>query len=72
MSKQNILQVVREHKTLFVVIGVLLLLIEIEIFAIAAMKSGKKGTIQVLDTDGQVVYEADGDNLSQFDRYYFE
>lgn len=72
MSKQNMLQIIRDHKALFIVIGVLLLLIEIEIFAIAAMKSGRKATIQVLNAAGAVVYEADGKNLSQFDKYYFE
>ncbi|MFZ7126811.1 MAG: hypothetical protein ACOWWM_11725 [Desulfobacterales bacterium] len=72
MSKQNMMQIVRDHKTMFVVIGVCLLLIEIEIFAIAAMKSGRKSTIQVLTPEGSVIYEADGSNLSQFDKYYFE
>ncbi len=72
MSKQNMLQLMREHKTLFVVIGVCLLLLELEIFALAAMKSGRKATIQVVNADGAIVYEADGANLSQFDKYYFE
>lgn len=72
MSKQNMLQMIREHKTLFVVIGVCLFLIELEIFALAAMKSGRKAVIQVLDPGGTVIYEADGANLSQFDKYYFE
>lgn len=72
MSKQNMLQIIREHKTLFVVIGVCLFLIELEIFALAAMKSGRKAVIQVLDPSETVIYEADGSNLSQFDKYYFE
>ncbi|MGD8251787.1 MAG: hypothetical protein PVH30_08410 [Desulfobacterales bacterium] len=72
MSKQNMLQLMREHKTLFVVIGVCLLLLELEIFALAAMKSGRKATIQVVNDDGAIVYETDGANLSQFDKYYFE
>lgn len=66
------LQIIREHKTLFVVIGVCLFLIELEIFALAAMKSGRKAVIQVLDPGGTVIYETDGSNLSQFEKYYFE
>ena len=72
MSKKNLMAVIREHRTLFIVIAVGLFLIELEIFIIAAMKSGNKSVIQVKDAAGEVIYESDGNNLSQFDKYYFE
>ena len=72
MSKKNLVAVIREHHTLFIVIAVGLLLIELEIFIIAAMKSGNTSVIQVKNAAGDVIYESDGSNLSQFDRYYFE
>jgi hypothetical protein len=72
MSKKNLLTVLRENRTLFTVIAVGLFLIELEIFILAAMKSGSKSVIQVLDGAGEVVYASDGKNLSQFDKYYFE
>jgi hypothetical protein len=72
MSKKNLMAIIREHRTLFIVIAVGLFLIELEIFVLAAMKSGRKSVIQVKNTAGDVIYESDGNNLSQFDRYYFE
>ena len=73
MSGKNSLgSIFQEHKTLFVIIAVGLFLIEIEIFALAAMKSGREARIQVLGTSGNVIYEADGSDLSQFNKYYFE
>lgn len=72
MSKTNLMTIIRENRTLFIVIAVGLFLIELEIFILAAMKSGNKSVIQVTNTAGDVIYEADGNNLSQFDRYYFE
>lgn len=72
MSKKNLMAIIRENRTLFIGIAVGLFLIELEIFILAAMKSGKKSVIQVNTTAGDVIYESDGNNLSQFDRYYFE
>ena len=72
MSKKNLMAIIRENRTLFIVIAVGLFLIELEIFLLAAMKSGDKSVIQVSNAAGEVIYEADGNNLSQFDRYYFE
>ncbi len=63
---------IREKKTLLIIISVILFLVEIEIFAIAAMKSGRKSWIQVYDKTGNLVYESDGKNLSEFNKYYFE
>jgi len=72
MSKKNLMAILRENRTLLIVIAVGLFLIELEIFVIAAMKSGNKSVIQVKDAAGEVIYESDGNNLSQFDKYYFE
>jgi hypothetical protein len=73
MSKrENITSFMRENKTLFVIIAVILFLIELEIFALAAMKSGHKSWLQVMDDNGNVIHETDGKNLSEFNRYYFE
>lgn len=63
---------IQENKTLFIVIVVGLFLIELEIFAVAAVKSGRKSWLQVSDHRGAVIYETDGDRLSDFNKYYFE
>ncbi|MGD9097671.1 MAG: hypothetical protein PVF97_06270 [Desulfobacterales bacterium] len=72
MSKKNLMAIIRENRTLFIVIAVGLFLIELEIFVLAAMKSGRQSVIQVMTPAGEVIYESDGKNLSQFDKYYFE
>jgi hypothetical protein len=51
---------------------VFLFLVYIEIFALAAMKSGRKSWLQVIDANGNVIHETDGKNLSDFNKYYFE
>jgi hypothetical protein len=68
----SILQFVRENKTLLILIGVGLFLIELEIFAIAAMRSGREARLQVLNNRGDLIYEADGTQLTEFNKYYFE
>lgn len=73
MSKQRSLSaLIREHKTPFMLILVGLFLIELEIFALAALKSGRQSWLQVIDQRGNVIYETDGDNLSDFNKHYFE
>ncbi len=69
---RNLATLIRENKTIFIIIGVALLLIELEIFAVAAMKSGRKSWLQVIDDAGNVIHETDGENLSEFNKYYFE
>ena len=71
-QRKNITSFMRENKTLFIIISVVLFLIEIEIFALAAMKSGRKSWLQVMDVYGNVIHETDGKNLSEFNKYYFE
>ena len=62
----------RENKALFILIAVGIFLIELEIFAFAAMKSGRKSRLQVMDHSGKVIYETSGTDLSSFNKYYFE
>lgn len=68
----SIASLLKENKTVFIIIGVVLFLIELEIFAVAAMKSGRKAYLQILDSEGTVIHETDGKSLSDFNKYYFE
>ena len=52
MPKKNIASLMREHKTLILIIAVVLFLLELEIFALAAMKSGRQSWLQ-LEYDGK-------------------
>ena len=72
MNHKNIAELVRENKTVFIIIAVVLFLIELEIFAVAAMKAGRKQWLQILDKNGNVIHMTDGKNLSDFNKYYFE
>lgn len=72
MSKKNIASLVMENKSVFIIIAVALFLIELEIFAVAAMKSGREYKLQVLDAKGNLIHETDGKSLSDFNKYYFE
>lgn len=73
MSKDKAVSAfIRDHKTLFIAIGVVIFLIEIEIFAVAVTKSGRKSWLQVKNAKGNVIYETPGDHLSHFNKYYFE
>ena len=72
LKQKKIATLISENKTLFIIIAVVLFLVELEIFALAAMKSGRKSWLQVIDTNGTVIHETDGKNLSDFNKYYFE
>jgi len=63
---------IQENKTLVIIIIVGLFLLELEVFALAAMKSGRKSWLQVIDANGNVIHETSGTNLSEFNKYYFE
>ena len=71
-QKKTITTFMRENKTLFIIISVVLFLVELQIFALTAMKSGRKSWLQVMDANGNVIHETDGKNLSEFNKYYFE
>ena len=70
--QSDIIRTVKEHRTLFIIIMVGLFLIELEIFALAAMKSGRKSMLQATDPEGNVVLLTEGANLSQIDKTAFE
>lgn len=72
MANKTIASLIKENKTVFIILAVVLFLIELEIFAIAAMKSGRKTWLQIIDKNGNIVHEADGKTLSDFNKYYFE
>ena len=72
LKEKKIASLIRENRTLFIIIAVILFLVELEIFALAVMKSGRKSWLQVIDATGNVIHETDGKNLSDFNKYYFE
>jgi len=72
MSEKSISSLIEENKTMFIIIAIGLFLIELEIFAVAAIKSGRDYRLQVLDKKGVLVHEVAGKSLSDFNRYYFE
>lgn len=72
MGNKPFAQVMREHKTALLLIVIGLLLVELEVFAVAAMRSGRKSQLQVFDARNNLIYETDGKNLSDFNKYYFE
>lgn len=71
-ADQNILGTIKAHRTLFIIVMVALFLIELEIFAIAAMRAGRKPVLQIADQSGKVVLVLEGGTLSQVDRQSFE
>lgn len=71
-AKKNIIDFLRENKTVVLILAICLFLIELEVFALAVMKSGRNSRLHIMNASGEVIYEADGKNLSSFDKYYFE
>ena len=55
---------------IIIIVGFLLL--EIEIFALASMKSGRRSYMQALNSKGEVIYEVKGSTMTNFNKYYFE
>jgi hypothetical protein len=73
MSTQNpLLRLIQKNKRLFIIIGICLFLLEMEIFAVAILKSGNQSKIVVINDQNNIIYEADGSNLTDFNKYYFE
>jgi hypothetical protein len=66
------MRLILKNKRLFIIIGICLFLIEMEIFAVAILKSGNQSKIVVINDQNNVIYEADGSNLTDFNKYYFE
>ena len=62
----------QENKTLFIILAVGLFLVELEIFAMAAMKSGRESRVQVLDHQNDVVFESGSSRLDAQEKKEFE
>ena len=63
---------IQEHKSMFVLLAIGLFLIELEIFAMAALKSGRETTLTILDQQDHVVYTARGNHLDSQSKAEFE
>ena len=62
----------QENKTLFVILAVGLFLVELEIFALASMSSGRHSYVQVLDAQSNVIYEVKSAKLNSREKAEFE
>jgi hypothetical protein len=62
----------QENKTLFIILAVGLFLVELEIFALASMGSGRKSIVQVLDQQSNVIYEVQSARLNSQEKAEFE
>jgi hypothetical protein len=62
----------QENKTLFIILAVGLFLVELEIFALASMGSGRQSIIRVLDQESSVIYEVKSAKLSSHEKTEFE
>lgn len=69
---QNITALINEHRTLFIAMLVGLFLLELEIFAVAVVKSGQKSSLEIRDSYGRVVYETEDQSPASFDQKNFE
>ncbi|MBF0259639.1 MAG: hypothetical protein HQK62_12515 [Desulfamplus sp.] len=72
MSNKSWSDLIRDHKILMITIVVGFFLIEIEIFAVAVMKSGRQSWMNVLNDSGEIIYQVKGSTLTNFNKYYFE
>ena len=68
----NIKNSIFQNKALLITVAVLLVLVEVQVFFIFSAKSGDKHTLQILNDSGTVIYQTDGEHLTQFKKYYFE
>ena len=71
-GNESALGIIRRHRSAFIAISVFLLLLELGIFAVAALRSGNHYRLQFIDKNGDMVYETDGKNLTDFNVYHFE
>jgi hypothetical protein len=72
MKKTHISTIIRENKTLFIILAVGLFLLELEIFAVAAGKSGTTSWVRVQNEKGNLIHETRGNRLPDTDRIYIE
>ncbi len=62
----------QEHRNLFILIIIGLVLLEIELFAMAAVKSGRETRLQISDAQGRSVYSVSGTHLDPHQKADFE
>ncbi len=72
MLNKNWSDLIKEHKTFFTIVIVGFFLLEIQIFAVAVMKSGRQSWMNVIDDSGEIIYQVKGSTLTNFNKYYFE
>lgn len=72
MANKSWSDLIKDHKILMIIIIVSFFLIEIEIFAVAVMKSGRQSWMNVIDDSGEIIYQVKGSTLTNFNKYYFE
>ncbi len=72
MTNKSWLDLIKDHKTLFTIVIIGFFLIEIEIFAVAIMKSGRQSWMNVVSDSGEIIYQVKGSTLTNFNKYYFE
>jgi hypothetical protein len=62
----------QEHRNLFLMVIIGLVLLEIQIFAMAMIKSGRDVRLQVSDEQGRVIYSVKGNHLDTHQKADFE
>ena len=62
----------QENKTLFIILAVGLFLVELEIFAMAAMKSGPDSRVQIRDHQDNLLFESSASKLDPSEKREFE
>jgi hypothetical protein len=62
----------QENKTLFIILAVGLFLVELEIFAMAAMKSGREAHVQIRDHQDNLLFESSASKLDPDEKKEFE
>ena len=72
MKHKDLSFVIKENKTVFIIIALGLFLLELEIFALAAGKSGSTSFVRVIDVKGNLIHEARGQRLADSDIGYIE
>ncbi len=72
MNKKDLSSFITENKALLTILMVGLFIMELQIFAVAAGKSGKESWVKISDANGHVVHQVRGGRLGDTDREYVE
>lgn len=71
-KKNNGLSSNRTHNRNIILLIIFMLSIEGVVLVSALSRTGSKKFLQITDNASNVIYEINGEHLSEFDRYYFE